>query len=609
MEQEQELQAGPLEMVVTEGVKAPGASHEPEVEVEADEWKSIDFAAMAKKDFVTLLKELTKETDVRKIDFVLRESRHHFDELRDRSRAEALFRFQAEGGLPDDFDYRPDDVDIAFDATYRLLRDKRNQFFKNQELQRAENLYKKQQLLEQLRHLVDGEDSGAGFNAFKNIQQEWKGTGPVGPAHARELWASYHALVDRFYDHRNIYFELKELDRKKNLVAKIELCERAEQLAKIDSIREAVKELNELHEEFRHIGPVPAEDKEALWTRFKAASDGVYARRDAHVEELQKQLGANLQAKEQVVTEVAAFTTFQSDRIKDWNQKTQEILALQKKWESIGAVPRAKTKDINRKFWAAFKSFFNNKSGFFKKLDSARDANLKSKQALVDRARQLQDSQDWESTSNELKQLQVQWKEIGPVPEKQREKIFQEFKEACDKFFGQRRGLKEQEEAGFEENLKRKQEICDQLTKHAVEKSGSFDRLHELQAQFNEIGFVPRKSMAAIRQRYNQAVEQFMNSLEGVSEKDKQKFRLEVELDGLRGDPQGGRKLQHKEQQLRKRISKAENDLATLRNNLEFFGRSKNADKVRAEFSEKIRLASEELDAMRAELKILRSVG
>lgn len=609
MEQEQELQAGPLEMVVAGSTKAPAASHEPEVEVEADEWKSIDFATMAKKDFVTLLKELTKETDVRKIDFVLKESRHHFDELRDRSRAEALLRFQAEGGLPDDFDYRPDDVDIAFDATYRLLRDKRNQFFKNQELQRAENLYKKQQLLEQLRHLVDGEDSGASFNAFKNIQQEWKGTGPVGPAHARELWASYHALVDRFYDHRNIYFELKELDRKKNLVAKIELCERAEQLAKVDSIREAVKELNELHEEFRHIGPVPAEDKEALWTRFKAASDGVYARRDAHVEELQKQLGANLQAKEQVVTEVAAFTAFQSERVKDWNQKTQEILALQKKWESIGAVPRAKTKDINRKFWAAFKSFFNNKSSFFKKLDSERDANLKSKQALVDRARQLQDSQDWESTSNELKQLQVQWKEIGPVPEKLREKIYQEFKEACDKFFGQRRGLKEQEEAGFEENLKRKQEICDQLTKLAVEKSGSLDRLHELQAQFNEIGFVPRKSMAAIRQRYNQAVEQVMNSLEGVSEKDKQKFRLEVELDGLRGDPQGGRKLQHKEQHLRKRISKAENDLATLRNNLEFFGRSKNADKVRAEFSEKIRLASEELDAMRAELKILRSVG
>ncbi len=609
MEQEQELQAGPLEMVVTEGVNAPGASHEPEVEVEADEWKSIDFAAMAKKDFVTLLKELTKETDVRKIDFVLKESRHHFDELRDRSRAEALLRFQAEGGLPDDFDYRPDDVDIAFDATYRLLRDKRNQFFKNQELQRAENLYKKQQLLEQLRHLVDGEDSGSSFNAFKNIQQEWKATGPVGPAHARELWASYHALVDRFYDHRNIYFELKELDRRKNLLAKIEICERAEQLAKVDSIREAVKELNELHEEFRHIGPVPAEDKAALWVRFKAASDSVYARRDAHVEELQKQLGTNLQAKEQVVTEVAAFTTFQSDRIKDWNQKTQEILALQKKWESIGAVPRAKTKDINRKFWAAFKSFFNNKSGFFKKLDSARDANLKSKQALVDRARQLQDSQDWESTSNELKQLQVQWKEIGPVPEKLREKIFQDFKEACDKFFGQRRGLKEQEEAGFEENLKRKQEICEQLEKHTVEKSGSLDRLHELQAQFTEIGFVPRKSMAAIRQRYNQAVEQFMNSLEGVSEKDKQKFRLVVELDGLRGDPEGGRKLQHKEQHLRKRISKAENDLATLRNNLEFFGRSKNADRVREEFSGKIRLASEELDAMKAELKILRSVG
>ncbi|MFN5170725.1 MAG: DUF349 domain-containing protein [Cyclobacteriaceae bacterium] len=609
MEQEQELQAGPLELVAAQGAHAPVATHEPEVEVEADEWKSIDFATMAKKDFVTLLKDLTKETDVRKIDFVLKESRHHFDELRDRSRAEALLRFQADGGLPDDFEYRPDDVDIAFDATYRLLRDKRNQFFKNQELQRAENLYKKQQLLEQLRHLVDGEDSGASFNSFKTIQQEWKATGPVGPAHARDLWANYHALVDRFYDHRNIYFELKELDRRKNHLAKVELCERAEKLAAVESIREAVKELNELHEEFRHVGPVPAEDKELLWARFKAASDAVYARRDAHVEELQKQLSANLQAKEQVIAEVLVFTAFQTDRIKEWNTKTQEILALQKKWEGIGAVPRAKTKEINRKFWAAFKSFFNNKSTFFKKLDGEREANLKAKQALVERARQLQDSQDWESTSNELKQLQLQWKEVGPVPEKLREKIYQEFKEACDKFFGQRRGLKEQEVAGQEENLRKKQEICEQIARHATEKSGSLQLLHELQASFNEVGFVPRNAMTDIRKRYNQAVEQFMNSLEGVSDKDKSKFRLEVELDSLRSDPQGGRKLQHKEQHLRKRISKAENDLATLRNNLEFFGRSKNADKVRAEFSEKIRVASEELDAMRAELKILRQVG
>ena len=276
-------------------------------------------------------------------------------------------------------------------------------------------------------------------------------------AQVRPLWASYHALVDRFYDNRNIYFELKELDRKKNLAAKTELCVRAEKLADVTKIGEAIRELNELHEEYKHIGPVSREDQEPLWERFKKASDAVYARRDEYIGKLQQEFTNNLALKQQVIAEIAEFTTFQSDRIKEWNQKTTQIMALQKKWEAIGAVPRAKTKDINKQFWSAFKIFFSNKSGFFKKLDESRQQNLALKRELVAQAEAIKDNTtDWEKTANTLKALQVKWKEIGPVPDKVRESVFQEFKAACDHFFGQRRATLDAADKEQQENLAKK---------------------------------------------------------------------------------------------------------------------------------------------------------
>lgn len=557
---------------------------------------------------MSLVKELSKESNFKKVDHVLREIKPVYDDIRERERQAALEKFTADGGEPDAFDYKGDDLDLAFDANVKLIRDRRAQYFRQQEEQKAENLQKKEELIERLRVLVDSPENTNQFEAFKELQKEWRSIGPVPGTHAKTLWASYHALVDRFYDNQSIYFELKELDRKKNLEAKLDLCVRAERLAEMEIIKDAIRELNELHQEFKHIGPVPAEEKESVWQRFKTASDAVYARRDAYLQTLQHELQQNLDQKLQLGEEAQAFATFQSDRIKEWNEKTKEILELQKRWERVGGLPRAKAKDVNKRFWSAFKAFFNNKNAFFKKLDEEREQNLQRKNELVRLAQALKDSQDWEKTSNDLKALQQQWKDIGPVPEKFREKVFKEFKDACDYFFAQRRGQMGKVEQEQIDNLNLKTAIIEELEKHAAEGTASVELLRDLEDRYNTVGFVPRKDISTVRTRYHQAVEKFIASIPDLTDDERSRISLESQLSDLRKDPMADRKLYQKEQAIRKKISKAENDIAVWKNNLEFFGRSQNADKVRDEFNEKIRTATEHLKELKQQLKLLRTL-
>lgn len=574
-----------------------------------EDHEQVDYSHYTKAQFVALVKELTKEVDHKKVDRVLREVKPLFDELRERERTTALNRFILDGGSTDDFAYKADELTQEFEAAFKQIKERRSQLLRGQEEQKSENFRKKTELLEKLRVLTDTQDSGNQFNAFKDIQREWRNTGPVPGTQARTLWANYHALVDRFYDNQSIYFELKELDRKKNLEAKLELCARAEKLSGVEKIKDAIRELNELHHEFKHLGPVPAEDKESVWQRFKAASDAVYARRDEFLKVLQQELAANFDLKNKLCGEVAAYTTFQSDRIKEWNQKTKEVLELQKKWETVGGLPRSKSKEINKKFWSAFKTFFSNKSVFFKKLDEERDQNLKKKNDLVQRALELKESNEWDKASNELKYLQQQWKDIGPVPEKFREKVFKEFKEACDYFFEQKRNQQGRHENEQVENLKAKELICAELEKHIAEQTATPELLKTLETQFNQIGFVPRKDINAIRNRYHAAVEKFTNSIQGLTEEEKGKLTLECQLMDLKNNPMAGQKLYQKEQAIRKKITKVENDIAVWRNNLEFFGRSKNADKYKDEFNEKINTATDSLKQLKQQLKLLRTVS
>lgn len=571
-----------------------------------EEVHETDYSQLAKKDLVDLLKQMVRENDFLKPEAVLREMRSRFEDLQHEEKTEALKRFLENGGTLDDFEFRPDVLDIAFEAQFKLLRSKRLEHFRSQEQEKTDNLRKKKELLASLRDLIDGEDDKHSFDKFKDIQKQWKEVGAVPASEIRPTWASYHALVDRFYDNRNIYFELKELDRKKNLEAKLELCQRAEKLADEKRLNVALRELHELHEEYKHIGPVAREEKDAVWERFKKASDAVYERRDAALATQHAEWAKNLTAKADLVTKVTALSTFQSDRIKEWNQKTQEILGLQKTWESVGGVARSKSKEINKQFWSGFKAFFASKGKFFSALEGERKANLEKKKELVQQALALKDQTEWDKTAAALRALQAQWKEIGPVPDKFRVSIFEEFKAACDHFFNQRREKFEATDKEYAENLVKKEAICTELEQLTKDKAATLDVLKEKQRLFQSIGFVPRNATGDIKSKFSRVFQQAMASVE-VSQAEKDKAMLDLQMESLKNDPDASFKLQQREQGLRKRIKKEEDDLAVLKNNLEFFGRSKNAEKMKAEFGAKISAAEAEIAGLKAQLKQVRA--
>ena len=365
-----------------------------------------------------------------------------------------------------------------------------------------------------------------------------------------------------------------------------------------------MKTHDELHNEFKHVGPIPKDNQEEVWQRFKKASDAVYVKRKQFVEDLKHSLQENLNKKIEIAESLQEFLEFQSDTIRDWNKKTKQIQEVQKKWEAVGTVPREKAKEVNKKFWGGFKQFFANKSAFFKKLEGERESNLKLKQQLVEEANTLKESDDWNRSADKFKSLQNKWREIGPVPEKFRNSIYQEFKAACDHFFERKRGQNQEQNKEFEENLVKKETICKSIESLTEQEAVDLDLFYNLVDQFNEIGFVPRNSIRKIQKMYDQAVDKVANA-ENVPEKDRKDLKMNVEISKLKGGPNSNRKIQRKEQSLRRQISELENDINTWRTNMDFFTSSKVADQLKKDFETKIEKAEEEVKGLRHELRVL----
>ncbi len=566
----------------------------------------IDYSNHTREQLAEVIEELTSETNFKKIDAILAQIEPLFQETEDAARQEALDKFIADGGEEADFEYRHDKLYNRFDASLRLIKDKKHNYYKEREATKEKNYQKKTELLDKLRELVD-EEATTSLNPIKEIQEEWKKVGQVPNQHNRTLWANYNALIDRFYNNRHILFELKELDRKKNQEAKTELCVKAEALDQMDNLKEAIIQLNEFHEEYKNIGPVPKEVQEELWQRFKAASDKVYHKRKEYLDSLKGELNENLEKKKVLAAELKTFTEFDSDRINKWNAKTKEILALQKKWDAIGGLPREHAKEVNKLFWTDFKKFFSNKNDFFKKLEGMRQENLEKKEALIQKAIELQESTDWDSTANKLKALQQQWRDIGPVPEKVRNSIYERFKAACDAFFNNRRANLSKADAEYAENLKKKEAIIQSILDAAAKGTGSEKEMDEFLAQWQAIGFVPRGAMKSIEQKYSEALAKYVKGLD-VEGQEEEQLMIKVELGGLQNGPNADRKLNKKEGDLRRQIQEIENNIALWNNNLSFFANSKTADKLKAEFDEKIEKAKEEMDHLKKQLRMVRSM-
>lgn len=600
--------AAEVEPVVEEVVDATVADSsvdaEETVEEEEDHTPE-DLSGLTKSQLLHLLKDKLQHGVSLKLDKLAHEIKAAFDDLVAKDTEAALQKFKSEGGSEDDFQYRFQEEDKEFNKLFNDFRHQVNSLRREAEKQKERNLQLKTELLNKLRDLVDGEETTLSMGAIKSIQEEWKSLGPVPAAQSRNLWASFNALMDRFYDNRSIYFELKELDRKKNLESKLELCDKADALKDVKDLKEAIRQLNELHEEFKHIGPVPRDEQENLWQRFKAASDAVYDRRKEFFEGQKEVFKKNLTEKEALIGLLTPFGEFKADRIKDWNTKTKEILDIQKAWEKIGPVPKESGKDVNKAFWASFKQFFHHKNMFFKELDEIRATNQKKAEELISQAEALMENTDWQSTANQLVKLQQEWKKLGPTPEKNRDALYKKFKAACDSFFENRRSSTKQANNEFDANLNKKQDLIAAIKAAAAGDSLNEDELSGFVTEFNEIGFVPRKNMKEIQNQFKEAVDVYLEKLDpsGVGRED---FLFRLNLNRIQSDPNAVKTLNKKEHGIRKQIADLENSITLWRNNLEFFAASKTADKLRDQFDVKIQKAEEEIDKLKKKLTILK---
>jgi len=578
-----------------------------------------ELAAILEQEMVVISTASVGMKQIKRIDGIVKEIRPALTQMKRSEWDAAKEQYVADTGSEDGFEYTYDAQTRRVEELLKEIRTKRKAFFQELDKNRDQNFNQKTELLQRLRELVDTDDSqevGAAdiknsWEEFKKIQEEWKHAGNVSSAHNGTLWATYNALIDRYFSNRNIYFELKELDRKKNSDLKLELCKKIEGLAKTLGDRpmsqEILKEGNDIFEEYKHIGPAPREEQELLWGRFKESLDTLYDARRAQYDEQKKTMVEIYEQKSKIYETIVPYTTFESGSINEWNAKTREVIVHQDAWQSVkGPMPRGEGKDLSKKFWAALKLFFNNKSEFFKELESKRDINLKAKQELCAQVEQILESgEDNSANTQRIIELQKQWKSIGQVPEKFKNSIYKRFKQGCDTFFNNKRDKHKDQDKEFDENLAQKEALCTQIETAAADPGDStLANLNEFKAEWAKIGFVPRKAMQKIQKRYIDAINAYVGSVGKLSSKQKEAVILKSEVEMVKKG-ESSRSLDRKEGDIRRQVTQLENDIALWGNNIEFFAKSKTADKVKAQFEEKIRKASEELETLKHQLTVI----
>ncbi len=660
---------GPVSEVVSEEVQPEASETDDSLPADDDSetddapvQTSIDYSHFTQQDFVNLLEEqsaiLKNETvspsDFKRADQILKETKPVFDTNKRAERALALQKFIEDTGSEEGFEYKPDDAVLTFDNLYKQIKSQKNQYFQNLDKAKDTNFSTKTDLLQRLRELVETDESNAvdpkvSWAGFKTIQDEWKAAGNMNSPHNATLWATYHALVDRYYSNRNIYFELKELDRKKNTSLKTEVIERVEALgaAYVEKpiTRQTIDEANALFEEYKQIGPAPKAEQEILWMRMKAALDGLYDKRREQNDEQRRESAGVYEEKSKIYEELMPHTSFSSGSINDWNDKTKEVMGLQDRWNGIkGPMPREEGKELSKKFWAALKIFFANKSEFFRQLESKREQNLAQKVELCEQVEAiLAAGDDTSEATNKVIELQRQWKAIGQVPEKQKNIIFDRFKTACDAFFDKKRSRSQETDREFDENLVLKNALIERIEAAAITGANVL-QLNEFKTEWANIGFVPKKDMQTVQKRYIAAINALVGANAKLSPREKEKAIQDNETEfsrpsaSARGGTGGGSTRRDRDNSrdrgdrsgggrdrdndggdfgayrrnsegsgpggdLRRRITSLEADIATYNNNIEFFARSKNADKLRAEIEQKIAAAQQQVNDLKKQLK------
>ena len=427
-----------------------------------------------------------------------------------RAAIEAARQAHLEGGFaPEDFKVDSTEEN-EYKAAMTVIREARAEQQRKVEQEREENALRKEAILDRLQAMLDNTDvEQASYNDFKALQQEWKGIGEVPAPKVSDLWKRYQALTERFYDILKLNIEFREYDFKKNLEAKTRLCEAAEKLADEQDVISAFHQLQKLHDEFREIGPVARELREEVWNRFKEASTAVNKRHQQHFEALKQRENDNLEKKTALCEKVEGIDYAALETYNQWNDKTQEVIALQEEWKSIGFAPQKMNNKIFERFRAACDVFFQRKAEFYKDMKDGLAVNLEKKTALGEKAEALKDSTDWRSTADKLTALQKEWKTIGAVPKKQSDAIWKRFNAACDAFFEARKAATSSQRSEEQDNLAKKRAVIEALTAINPETATAEDqaKMHDLIKEWNSIGHVPFRDKDKVYKQYKALID------------------------------------------------------------------------------------------------------
>ena len=529
-----------------------------------------------------------------------------FYKLHNAEQEAARQQYVDNGGTREDFVPQPDAAEDEFKKIMSVIKEKRNELAEELEKQKEMNYQVKLSIIEELKDLVESpDDANKNFTEFKKLQQQWNEVTLVPQAKVNELWKNYQLYVEKFYDLLKLNNEFREYDFKKNLEIKTHLCEAAEKLANEPDVVSAFHQLQKLHAEFRDTGPVAKELREEIWTRFKAASTVVNRRHQQHFE-AQKEAERNNLDQKTVICEIiegidyTALTTFAA-----WDDKTQEVIALQNKWKTIGYAPQKMNVKIFERFRKACDEFFHKKSDFFKQLKENMNENLEKKRALCEKAEALKDSTDWKATTEVLVKLQKEWKTIGPVAKKHSDAIWKRFITACDYFFEQKNKVTSSQRSLEQENLEKKKVILEKLAAigEDMDAEEAAKEVRDLMKKWNGIGYVPIKDKDKIYKQYRTLIDNLFERF-NISASNKKLSSFKSSISTIQdGNPQT---LYREREKLARIAENMKNELLTYENNLGFLNASsKKGNSLLTELNRKVEKLKSDIELVKQKIKVI----
>ena len=501
----------------------------------------------------------------------------------------------------------PDEIEVRFNKAFQQFKDSKAKFIEALEAQKQDNLNAKNKIIEGLKNLIETESNLKTLNdKFKELQEQWKSIGSVPQAESTNLWQNYHFYVEKFFDILRLNKEAREMDYKKNLESKLELCEKAESLLLMDSINQSFKELQNLHEQWKEIGPVSEDKKEEVWERFKAASDQINQRRKEHYDKLFAEEQNNYNAKVVLCEQAEEITAAASDSVKNFNEISDKLSELLSVWKTLGPAPAKLNDEIWNRFKGTLDKFFTQKKEYFQQIKDTQMQNYNQKLNLVIQAEGIADRTDWKQATADILSLQSEWKNIGATPRKYSEQIWKRFRTACDKFFAAKSEYFNNIQDKEKENLQKKEELIQKILTHEFsdDRAANIDVLKAYQNEWIEIGFVPKKDKDRIYADYRAALDKRFAELK-ISAEDMRRTRYQSRIDNILNNPNADKLIDKEKNFLKNKLAQLKEDIVLWENNLGFFANSKNAEIITAEFRKKIDAAKEEVKDLEYKIRMM----